>query len=299
MRKFKIKNRRKRKYVKKNQWSNSLAHTQSITVGIIPAVLMAVAFFTTLLIANPPETTYIPSFSMPHAAIPAPELPNWEITISAPSIPVVQLPALPAIILPDIEPYMISSYSLATNTVNSFLQSAYYAFEAFGTFLITSFILTWHTAVLSLQQAGSAVESTWTATGHSMIAGTAALWDTTTTTARALYTAFLISMQVSGDALTAFSLTVQYNAVQAVTVLSFWLETAMTVLVKALSDFIWFLGTPFRALFAALDNLILFLTPFYNFLINSLEHALHDLAAGGEALRQGTVYISDSVSTSQ
>src|SRR5438128_1480934 len=92
MKKFKIKNRQKRKYIKKQELAASLSSAQAFTVGIIPLLLMAIAFFATFLISNPQFATN----AVNSIHLIQPSLPEINLTFELPTI------TLPAITLPTI-----------------------------------------------------------------------------------------------------------------------------------------------------------------------------------------------------
>lgn len=136
MRKFKIKNRRKRKYVKKSSAPASLSFTSTITIGIIPLVFAAVAFFTIYLISNPLTMLSLPSFSMPAM----PELP--------------EIQPMPAITLPDISPLLAAGYESAQIVMSS---------------LLSGLIAAYHASILTLQREFMTAEANWEATGNFII----------------------------------------------------------------------------------------------------------------------------------
>src|SRR3712207_5890437 len=85
MKNFKIKNRRKRKYVKKNNLTSSLSLTHSLTLGILPAVLIAIPFIAMYLIYKFPIISLQIPLALP--STPTITLPEIRFELSLASIP--------------------------------------------------------------------------------------------------------------------------------------------------------------------------------------------------------------------
>jgi hypothetical protein len=73
MRKFKIKNRQKRKYTRKSVHASSFPHSQAISAGLLPLLILAIALVTTVIMSQAKGQTYAIDYSLP---IPQPKLPD-------------------------------------------------------------------------------------------------------------------------------------------------------------------------------------------------------------------------------
>ncbi len=103
MKKFKVKNRPKRKYVKKNDLAQSYSSVQSLTVGLVPLLLMAIAFFTTIIMTSSYTANLnLPSMSLSLPQISIPKTTFPEIKVNTPALPKITIPEIPAIALPKV-----------------------------------------------------------------------------------------------------------------------------------------------------------------------------------------------------
>jgi hypothetical protein len=73
MRKFKIKNRQKRKYTRKSVHASSFPHSQAISAGLLPLLILAIALVTTVIMSQAKGQTYAIDYSLP---IPQSKLPD-------------------------------------------------------------------------------------------------------------------------------------------------------------------------------------------------------------------------------
>lgn len=280
MRKFKIKNRKKRKYIKKSESAMSFSSVQSLTVGVIPLVLMAIAFFATTLMYNPslarlshPEVS-LPevniSFEMP--AIPQITLPAPDFTFSRPELPEITVPTLPSI--PKLTflnpiPQIAAALYMVAQTINNSSTALIFLIESAAThtqhigIVIITFITTTVDIIVSVATAAA------------------------TTVQHALH--------ISVSALGSFFIQLLRVITIGINGVFVWVQGALQASVDMWNGFLWFIGTPFRALGKSVNEINIYLTPFYNYLIHAVNQSANELAAGGETLRQGTSYVTTTI----
>jgi hypothetical protein len=294
MRKFKVKNRQKRKYVKKQELAASFSHVYSLTLGIIPVLLMAIAFFTTFLISNPQyvtlpiQNTHLGMPAMPvHLHLPKITLPSLDLASSMPrvnfsfdmptfSLPTVAIPELPQFTIPNVMPSLTASLFTGVQALgaggNWLLMTGGYAaavldprplLSSTGSYMITA-----------AQQASSAAFYGFSTTGQFIGLSAAAVWTVATNVS------YTIGQLISHAMHTIF----------------FWIETAFTTIIDAWNAFLWFIGTPFRAIRHTMDETAIALAPFFNAVSYYLGQATEELRTGGNNLIQSTNYVTTTVS---
>lgn len=322
MKKFKIKNRQKRKYVKKSDLASSLSSVQSFTVGLVPLVLMAIAFFTTVIMYNPPIKS-LPNasgaFHMP--AVPVVDLPkiNFTFTIpempkivlpeipklslpsipSVPSMPKITLPKiiLPKIVLPNFGTGMLTILSGIANTVGTSVQTIIKVVDIIE-IRLTVFAL--KTAALldprpllisSVQGVISLIQKTL----QTLSSGIVLIQVRSLEVITHFVDGFITSTQKTVHTLQETSKVLLQFTIHAIKIIITWLQNLFSAIIKAVNDFIWFLGTPFRVIGQYAANIHQSLLPFYNWMGRSLENTKNELSIGGNNLMKGSAFVGSAI----
>lgn len=304
MRKFKIKNRRKRKYVKKNELAASYSSVQSLTVGLAPLLLMTVAFFTTVLMYNPPA---ISIYTLPKVSFALPEVPT--ITIPTPgyrfSFPEIPEITAPNIIIPNPVPFLAALVERMSQAVNVGTKAIVTSVSAV-TSKVASAIA--HTLTLldprpGLSTVGATSVVIYEQASVSIVSGVA---DAYAIIAQSLHTNIsgtIQTMITMGNAVqhayTVTTTAIGKFIVQVATSVIRWIHVAIATTINAINSFIWFLGTPFRALHAYSVEASIAMAPYLQFVQSSLQEASDGLAKGGETIVNGSVYVTSTVEHNQ
>jgi hypothetical protein len=167
MRKFKIKNRTKRKYVKKHDLAVSLSQTQSLTLGVIPMLLVVIAFLATFFIANPPlnqpvlPEIQIPEMSLPQISLPAIEIPQLKtpeihLSFEWPKLPQIEIPHVS---LPNPVPPIAAAFTSLGNGGSGIINSTLDGIDTFDKFFGQSL-------TFGIQQTAAVIGSTSSAILH-------------------------------------------------------------------------------------------------------------------------------------
>lgn len=303
MRKFKIKNRRKRKYVKKSELASSFSSVQSLTVGVVPLILMAIAFCTTFLISNP---STLSSAKLPEVILPEvqftwelPALPEFELpslpTLS--SLPTLTLPDMPTITFPNIIPQVTAGFTSIANGIGAFIQATIQAINTLGMnlyILVEKFVTILDPTPIFIAL-GKFSSNVLLYTGDTIVKTYSALGNSLTLAATAVRDFTLVSVTALGDAITNAVTFLDDLTLRITQTLTVWTNTTIKAVGDALNAFVWFIGTPFRALGVFFAELGVTLTPLNNFLADSFDQSLNELSVGGETLFQSTNYVSETV----
>ena len=337
MRKFKIKNRKKRKYIKKADLAASFSHVHSLTLGIIPMLLMAIAFFTTFLISNPqavvlpiksirltmptlPSLPVLPKVTLPQVAIPEITLPDIEINFDMPELPQLALPSfpqftlpvvtIPIITIPNVMPSITASVIVLLHALDILIQTGIQGLTDSGNWLLATagqvaiacdprplLISSGRVVLLMTEQAGNATAYGFTTAGQFIAYSASAVWTAVVNVSLLMVHAITTFVQVSIDISVHIATMVTQFISHLVQLVVASLQAAVFGVVNAWNGFIWFIGTPFRALGHAMDETAIVMTPFFNFISYSLGKATDELRSGGNTLIQSTNYVTSSVST--
>ena len=262
MRKFKVKNRRKRKYVKKHDLASSLSLTHTLTIGMLPALLIAIPFIATYLVYN----FTIPSVALPqmpeivfHFTLPSlPQINLPQMTLpAAPEMPEVSAPTVPTITVPDYTQVIVTMYRNVITTI-----STLGAQTVMATGQLLSLLDPRPFLLITVQAISTTVEHTivtteaeWTATGELMVQ---------------------LGM-LSSNALISL-----WGIVYA------WLHWLGTAIINGWNAFVWFIGTPFRALDASAKELQQASSPVGSFFEDSFRVALNEFTSGFNTLTGST-----------
>jgi hypothetical protein len=269
MRKFKVKNRRKRKYVRKQELATSLSQAQSLTLGVIPVLLIAIAFFATFMIGNPqmatsaladlrvgqPSLPDLPQISLPQISVPQISLPD--ISVPAITMPKItfsfDLPdvSLPAIAVPEVTFPHMPSFSLPQITMPDLL-----------TPITTLFIATGRTLTGAINTGLDDIDNLGNFLGHSISHTSSDLWKG------------LVG--------------VSYATVHGLTV-------AGKAIIDGLNAFFWVLGTPFRYIGSVMHKFVVAITPFVTYINHAFAAALNQLKEGGNTLIKGANTVSSTM----
>lgn len=285
MKQFKRKNRQKRKYVKKHDLESSLSHVLPLTLGVVPMLLMAVAFFTTFIISNPQVAKsaeanlsfHLPSIDIPEVTFPTISIPE----VSLPELPKLSLPQvdftfeLPAFTMPDLISPAISAFIMFSNGITTAIDAGIHGIDVSGKFLIRTAAQT-----VSVISFGITSAEHWTITALSEI----------------LTAVVNISVSLGNGTVSVFRFVGQVSLITEQAIVH-WVQVAWKVFVNGLNAFIWFIGTPFRALGDYSYKVGVALSPVTNFIGSSFNHAVNDFNTGANGLRQSANYVSGSVET--
>lgn len=313
MKKFKVKNRPKRKYVKKSDLAQSYSSTQSLTVGLVPLVLMAIAFFTTVFMTS----SYTANLNLPAIRISLPEIPKVqlpqmlmpktyfpEIKMNAPELPKIATAEMPTVTFPRIT--IPNPFPVIENGLNSFITAVGTSMHITSTNIRAVIDYLSLSTILLLTSVREGIVST---AEHIFIASVSfvtaigracsfflqtivtGILHLSTSTVSAIQHAYSSTI----SAFRAFGLMVQEVSIQFLQTIVTVSNAALNATINGFNAFMWFLGTPFRALHAYSIEIGNILAPYGQFLAAALKHASDDLNQGGENLVNGTVYVSTTV----
>ena len=305
MKKFKVKNRPKRKYVKKNDLAQSYSSVQSLTVGLVPLLLMAIAFFTTIIMTSSYTANLnLPSMSLSLPQISIPKTTFPEIKVNTPALPKITIPEILAITLPKVtipNPFPmiekgISNFIIALGTsMEIAIENLRAIFENISSTTLLFLTSIRNGVIYISEQIFTALHSGLMALGMmflffipSVISGTINVAVNTLLAIQNMYSQTLSTIHTFGNMLQQISIQCLETTINLST-------AALNATINGFNALVWFLGTPFRALHAYSIELGRALAPYGQFLADAFKHASDDLNQGGENLVNGTVYVTNTV----
>lgn len=320
MKKFKIKNRQKRKYVKKNELATSFSKTQTLTVGLVPLLLMAIAFFATILMYNPVLSTIpvptiqlsqpqLPDMPKVEVKIPMPVLPEFKFALPAmPESPRLTLPEAPKIVMPNITPYFGAAYTslrdIFTSTTQQMLLEADTLRIEMSAFAVRTAVFLDPRPFLSaagsitlygMQQIGMTIIRGYSNMGQFILTVTQLTARGIILAAQTISNALQKAAAVSLAGISKLSVMIQKFAIIATQTVISGTQTAIKATVNGLTAVVWFLGTPFRAINDYFDRVGKFMAPYIAFFDNAVTQATKDLEVGGKTLMNSTSYVTTTV----